>query len=156
MFSIARKPSPSPRPQSFFVTDWEPFRLMENLLRSDPFGDAYVKSTPDSTFVPRFDVKESKAGFLFKADLPGVKEENVDISLTGNRLTISGYREAEEKQEGENYYMVERTSGSFSRAFTLPETADVEKIKAEVKDGVLTLTLPKRTESQPRRIPLTK
>jgi HSP20 family protein len=124
--------------------------------RRDAFGDSWHKSGHELPFAPRFDVKETKDSFQFKADLPEVSEQDVEISLTGNRLTVSGKREAEEKKEGENYYLLERSWGSFSRSFTLPETADVEKIKAEFKDGILNLSLPKRTESQPRRIPLNR
>jgi HSP20 family protein len=105
-------------------------------------------------FVPHFDVKESEAGYVFKADLPGVKEQDLDISLTGNRLTVSGKRDAEERHESETYFAFERTYGSFTRSFTLPEGADAEHVQAELKSGVLTLVLPKKPENQPRKINL--
>jgi len=105
-------------------------------------------------FVPTFDVKETKDSFVFRADLPGVKDSDVDISLTGNRLTISGRRQEENKEEGEQFYAYERSYGSFSRSFTLPEGIDAEHVQADLKDGVLTVVLPKKPEVQPKRIAL--
>ena len=155
MFNVVRRQGQNnPRSQSF-LTEWSPFQVMEAMLNPDSFTNA-VSARTEQTFAPRFDVKETKDGFFFQADLPGLKEEDVTISLTGNRLSITGKRDAEEKKEGENYYMLERKHGSFSRVFTLPETADLDKIKAEMKEGVLFLSLPKRAESQPRRISISK
>lgn len=157
MFSIVRKPGRiSAGTPSTLWNEFDPFRVMENLLRYEGFPEAAVNRRTEAAFAPHFDVKETKDSFLFKVDLPGVKEEDVEISVTGNRLSISGKRDAEEHQEGDNFYLVERNSGSFTRTFTLPESADTEKVKASLKDGVLTLVLPKRTESQPRRISLGK
>src|SRR5262249_47223344 len=101
---------------------------------------------------PSFEVKETKDSYLFKADLPGVKEEELDISLTGNRLTVSGQRQEEKKDEGETYYAYERRYGTFSRAFTLPDGVDAEHVQAGLKDGVLTVVVPKKPEVQPKRI----
>ena len=138
--------------------EWDPFRMMRDMLQWDPFREM----TPflggrggeqqALAFVPQFEVKETKDGYLFKADLPGVKESDLDISLSGNRLTVSGRREAEEKQEGETYYAYERTYGSFTRSFTLPEDVASDDVRADLKDGVLTLVVPRRPEQQPRKI----
>jgi HSP20 family protein len=103
-------------------------------------------------FAPDFEVKETKDAFLFNADLPGVDEDDLDISLTDNRLTISGKREAERKKEGETFYAYERAYGSFTRTFTLPREADTENCDAQLKNGVLTLRLPKKREEQSRKI----
>src|SRR3954447_17015525 len=101
---------------------WDPFRAMDALLRWDPFRDDLGALAPWSGGdVPRFDVKETKDAFVLKADLSGVKEEEVDVSLSGNMLTISGKKEEEHKEEGEQYYATERTYGSFSRSFSLPD-----------------------------------
>jgi HSP20 family protein len=70
-------------------------------------------------FVPDFEVKETKEGFVFKADVPGIKEKDLEITMTGNRLTISGKREAEMEERSDTYYACERSYGSFTRAFTL-------------------------------------
>jgi HSP20 family protein len=83
-----------------------------------------------------------------------VKEEEVDVSLTGNRLTISGQREEEKREDSDRYHAYECSYGSFTRSFSLPEGTDPDNVKAEMKDGVLNVTVPKRPEVQPRRIPL--
>jgi HSP20 family protein len=138
------------------LNDWDPFRVLDTLMRWDPYQEAVQTRRQEPVgvtgFVPRFDVKETKDSYNFKADLPGVKEEDVEISLTGNRLTISGKRDIEEREDNDNYFMIERQHGSFTRSFTLPDSADVEHIKAELKNGTLTVVLPKRPEAQPRRI----
>jgi HSP20 family protein len=103
-------------------------------------------------FLPSFEVKETKDSYVFKADLPGVKQEDLNISLTGNRLTISGQRNEEKKDEGETHYVHERSFGSFSRSFSLPEGIDAEHVQADLKDGVLNVVVPKKPEVQPKRI----
>ena len=135
---------------------WDPFEAMEDLLRWDPFREMARSSPLGDTvaFMPRFEVKETKQAYVFKADLPGVKESELDISLTGNRLTIAGSRTEEETEEGAAYYARERTYGSFSRAFTLPEGIDGNQVQADLKGGVLTVVVPKTPEVQPRRITL--
>ena len=133
--------------------EWDPFRLMREMMSWDPFQEmAPYASTGGTTFVPQFEVRESRDQWVFKADMPGVKEADLDIALTGNRLTVSGKRDAEKRDEGDRYYTYERSYGAFSRTFTLPEGADAEHVRAELKQGVLTLVLPKRPELQPRRI----
>jgi HSP20 family protein len=138
--------------------EFDPVRMMQDLLRWEPFRagwDPFRQMTPffaEAGFVPHFEVKETKDAYVFKADLPGLKESDFDISLSGNILTISGKREAEHKEESETYYAYERSYGNFSRSFTLPEAADADHVKAELKEGVLTLWLPKKPEMQPRKI----
>ena len=148
MTTIIRRPVQAAHFPSLFA-DFDPFRAMEGLLRAAPSAEASLRN-PE--FAPSFDVKETKDAFLFKADLPGVKESELEISHTGNRLTISGKREAEDRKEAENYFMIERSFGRFQRAFTLPDSADVDQIKAELSSGVLSIAIPKRTASQPRKI----
>ena len=148
---IRRKSEVSPA----VAGEWDAFRVMRDLLRWDPFREmSFVGGARDEggQYVPSFDVKETKDAYMFKADLPGIKESDLDISLTGNRLTVSGKREAEEKQEGDTWYTYERTYGTFTRSFTLPEGADAEHVTANLKDGVLNLIIPKLPEVQPKRI----
>jgi HSP20 family protein len=130
---------------------WDPFRVMRELIHWEPFAELLPL---EPTFVPRFEVKESKESFVFKADLPGIEEKYLDITLTGNRLTVSGKREAEKKTEDERFYAYERNYGSFTRAFTLPEGADADHAQAELKNGVLTVLIPKMPEHQPKKITL--
>ncbi|MCP3139932.1 Hsp20/alpha crystallin family protein [Pyxidicoccus xibeiensis] len=150
MADIIRRESTVPR------RGRDPFSQMQELLNWDPFevmtqlmGNAR-EAAP--TFIPAFEVKESGDAFIFKADLPGVQEKDLEIALTGDRLVVSGKRESEKREENERYFAYERSFGSFSRAFTLPEGVDADHVSAELKDGVLHLTLPKRPEVQPRRI----
>ena len=136
--------------------EWDPWRMMNDLLRWDPFREmGFIRpGVEEGQFLPTFDVRETKDAYIFKADLPGVKESDLDISITGNRLTVSGKREAEEKQEGDTWYAYERSYGSFTRSFTLPEGIDPDHVRAELKEGVLALHVPKRPEVQPKRVQL--
>lgn len=138
------------------AASWDPFRVMREMMRWDPLQEAAFFGRGQEMFVPTFDVKETKDAYVFKADLPGVKEEDLDISLTGRELRISGQRESEQHDEGDRYYATERSYGSFVRAFTLPDGTDAEHVHAELKDGILTLSVPKKPEVQPRRIALGK
>ena len=126
------------------LTGWDPFREMTTLTPA-----VSRRTVP---FAPQFEVKETKDAFIFKADLPGVDEKNIDVSLTGNRLAVSGLREEEDRHEGENFFADERAFGSFTRAFTLPDGVDGDQISADLKDGVLTLHIPKKPENQPKKI----
>jgi HSP20 family protein len=133
--------------------EWEPARLMRSLLGFDPFREmAPFALERDLGFAPAFEVKETKDNYLFKADLPGVKQDDVEISYTGNRLTITGKREAEKEEKNETVYTYERSYGTFSRSFTLPEGIDSGKINADLRDGVLTVNVPKTPEAQPKKI----
>jgi HSP20 family protein len=133
---------------------WDPFRLMREMLRWE--GGEPLLAADFRAFAPTFDVKETKDAYIFRADLPGVKEEDLEIQLTGNRLTISGRREEEKREQGETYYATERSYGSFSRTFTLPEGADGEHVTADLKSGVLQLAVPKKPEVQPKKISIGK
>jgi HSP20 family protein len=136
------------------MTEWDPFRAMREMLRWDPFREMapMFPALESATFNPSFDVTEDKDGYTFKADVPGVKKDDIEISTTGNRLQISGKRETEEKSKTDTVYTYERSWGSFSRSFTLPEGADLEHAKSELKDGVLTLVIPKKPGAQAKKI----
>jgi HSP20 family protein len=110
------------------------------------------RAAPEAAFVPAFDVKETKDSFIFKADMPGVDEKDLEITITGDRLLVSGKRESEKQEGNERFFTYERSFGSFSRAFTLPEGVDSEHVQADLKNGVLSLVLPKKPEVQPKRI----
>lgn len=133
----------------------DPFSLARTLFGMDPFLGFETRQAR-SAFIPPVEVKESTEDYIIKADLPGVKEEDVDISVHGNVLTLSGTRQAEERKEGETYYLYERQYGSFSRSFTLPDEADTESVEANMDNGVLRLRIAKKAESKPRKISLKK
>jgi len=131
---------------------WDPFRMMDALFRWDPFRSESTFFAPGGEFSPRFDVKETKAAYVIKADLPGLNEEDLNVSVTGHQLTISGRREQEHRDEGDQYFAVERSAGSFARTFSLPDVVDPDAVKADLKNGVLSLEIPKRPEAQPRKV----
>ncbi|HEU0035823.1 MAG TPA: HSP20 family small heat-shock protein [Kofleriaceae bacterium] len=122
---------------------------MRDMLRWDPFREMVPTSWlgpgyPEPVFTPAFEVKETKDAFEFKADLPGVKEPDLEVKLTGNRLSVIGKRESEKEDKQDTYYTYERSYGSFQRLFTLPEGLDVDHVVAELKEGVLNIVIPKR------------
>jgi HSP20 family protein len=135
------------------VPAWEPSRMMRDFFGWDPFREMapFIAPMP-ATFMPSFEVKETKDAYLFKADVPGVKESDIQISLTGNRLTIAGKREAEKQEQTDTYYTYERSYGDFTRSFTLPDGVDVNNVQAELKEGVLSLSVKKLPEAQPKKI----
>lgn len=132
----------------------DPFEEMRSLLQWDPFRQPMPLRTEalPAQFTPAFEVKETKDGYLFKADLPGVKEADLDVSLDGDRLLISGKRESERHEDSDTFYAYERSYGAFQRSFTLPRGADVEHAHAELKEGVLTVLVPRSVDTQPRKI----
>jgi HSP20 family protein len=131
----------------------DPFQVARDLLSWDPF---FAGTRQASAFVPAFEVKETNEAFILKGDLPGVAESDLDIAVHNNILTVSGSRQSEERKEGESYALYERQYGSFSRSFSLPDTADGERVEAKLDAGVLTLTIWKRAEAKPRKIALKK
>lgn len=141
--------------QSAMTTErYDPFQTMRELLRFDPFNDLYrlANERLATTFNPTFDLRETPDAFVLTADMPGVDEKNLDIQLTNNRLTISGKRESEEEVTGETYYRAERSWGSFARTFALPTEIDANKVSADLKNGVLTVQLPRLAAVQPKKI----
>jgi HSP20 family protein len=103
-------------------------------------------------WTPAFDVFEEKDNFIVKAELPGMKKEDINVSLHDGSLIISGERQNETHSEGTEVYRAERYFGKFQRAVTLPATVAADKVKAQYKDGVLTVTLPKSEEAKPKQI----
>ncbi len=131
---------------------WDPFERMQELLGLDIGRMLVPPGAREGGFVPDFEVKETKDAFIFKADIPGVEEKDLEITLAENRLTISGKREEERREESDRYYTYERNYGSFSRTFTLPRGVNADDVQADFKNGVLGVRIPKKTEDQPKRI----
>ncbi len=104
---------------------------------------------------PNVDIFENEGSIVLEADLPGLKAEDFNLSIENYRLTLTGERKFEKEDKGENWHRVERNYGAFTRTFTLPNTVNVEEVKAEFKDGVLRVTLPKRDEVKARNINVT-
>ncbi|MFT5426124.1 MAG: HSP20 family protein [Gammaproteobacteria bacterium] len=142
---------------------YQPFNLLDRLqkeLNLKNVLDPYVKDVvgDDNSDVvtshwrPAVDIKEEDNRFVIYADLPGVDPKDIEITMEQGVLTLKGKRFEETKEEREGYKRVERVSGNFYRRFSLPETADAERIEAEGKNGVLQITLPKHEKVQARKI----
>lgn len=120
-------------------TDWPRFG---GIAQSDIFGSggAFNQAT---AIAPRVDVSEDDNAYEITAEMPGVEEKDVDITVKDDRLTLRGEKKSEKEEKKKDYHMTERSYGSFERSFTLPADVDADKIKADFAKGVLTLTLPK-------------
>jgi HSP20 family protein len=140
---------------------WEPVRELNTIQNEmnrlfNTFFEAPTApgNGPAQTrrWIPAMDLVESNDDFLLRADLPGLGEEDVNIELEDNVLTISGERKAEHEERKEGYYRVERAHGSFSRSLTLPEGVDPERVKASFDRGVLEVRIPKPEQRKPRKV----
>ena len=140
------------------ITRFEPFRELAavqarlNRIFNEPYESGDDAMT-QANWVPPVDVFESpQHELVLKAELPGVKKEDIDLKVENNTLTIRGERKRETETKEDGFHRVERTFGSFARSFTLPQTVSADGIKADYKDGVLTVVLPAREEAKPRQV----
>ena len=140
------------------LVTYDPFREMRSLqdevnrLFSSSFNRAGDNEMMRGSWSPSVDIYENKDQIVLEAELPGMKPEDVTISIENNVLTIHGERKFEKKDEKDNFHRVERSYGSFTRSFTLPPTVSSEAADAVFENGLLRLTLAKREEAKPRRI----
>ncbi|MGH0034969.1 MAG: Hsp20/alpha crystallin family protein [Myxococcota bacterium] len=149
---------PERRPRS--VERWEPFSDIDWLERFRPFrefGLGPLVRGRGSIFggegaAPAVDISEDDGQFVVSAELPGVKSEDVHLEVHGDVLTLSGEKRSEREEKAEERHYVERRFGRFSRSFTMPANADLDRIRAKFADGVLTVEIPKSEESKPRVI----
>lgn len=136
------------------LTRWNPFseleRLQDEFFRS--LGRTAGGELATGAFSLPVDIVEEKDHWVLKAEVPGMKPGDVEITVEGGVLTLKGERKFEHEDKGDNYRRIERAYGSFSRSFTLPKAVDAEHLSAEMADGVLTVTIPKLPEVQPKRI----
>jgi len=121
-------------------------------LFESPWSELARTSQLLSGWTPALDVHEDKDNFVVQAELPGMKREEIDVSLHDGALSISGERKTEKKYEEAEVYRTERFFGKFQRTVTLPTPVAADKVKAQYKDGVLTITLPKTEEAKPKQI----
>lgn len=136
------------------ITRWEPFREMEDMFRQ--YSPFFARSLPrfeldQPRWRPVADVSETNTEYLIKVELPEVKKEDVKVTYDQGVLTISGERHHEKKQKDESEIRVESLYGTFARSFSLPENIDPQAIRAECKDGVLRVHVPKTAPSQPEK-----
>lgn len=139
---------------------WDPFRELEEV--SDRLNRMFARPATRTTngketmivadWVPSVDISETEAEYQIKAEIPDVKKEDVKVTVEDGVLTIQGDRKHEKEEKGKKYHRIERSYGSFVRTFSLPDVIDEDKVKAEFKDGVLNLSLPKSEKAKPKAI----
>ena len=131
----------------------DPLHMIRELFNWAPLRQL-TTALPAATFAPACEVRETKDRYVFKADMPGVKEADIEVNVIGNRLSIAGNRITEVFEESDTIYTEERTFGAFARSFVLPDGADLEHVQAALKDGVLTVVINKIENLKPRTIQL--
>lgn len=138
------------------IVRWRPLHDLTRMQRDmNRLFDSFFNDIEDQLPVawsPRVDIKENADEFVLVAELPGLKKDDVKITLRENTLTISGEKKREEEKKDTSYHRIERFHGAFSRSFTLPAAVDSGKIQAVFKDGELKLSLPKIEEAKPKEI----
>ena len=137
------------------ITRYEPWSLLSQLqkeLLSSQDDKASEGLIATAEWVPSVDIKEAADKFIIYADIPGVKPEDIDVSMEAGFLTVRGKKESEVKTEKDGYKRVERSTGSFYRRFSLPDSANDEAINAKCKLGVLEIVIPKKEAVKPKRI----
>ena len=140
---------------------WDPFSELSTL--QERMNRLFEESLPSTRreedlnlgeFYPAVDIKEGDKAITLKAELPGIKKEDVHIDVNDGVITLGGERKFEKEDKKEDYHRIERSYGNFHRSFTLPSTVDIGAIKATYKDGILEVTLPKTEEAKPKSIPV--
>ncbi len=140
------------------LAKWDPFREMEEMLdpysksQDWPYRGGRDLNTKGADWAPRVDICETEKDFCINAEVPGIKRDDVNISVEDHVLTITGKNEHKKEDKGETYHRIERFYGSFSRSFTLPDNVDEEKIVATFKDGLLSMSIPKTEIVKPKKI----
>ena len=141
------------------IMAWQPFRAMEQFEKE--FEDIFSRAvwptwkgagTDGEATVPKLDIFEKEDKFVIKAELPGMKGEDIDISVTGDMLTIRGEKKTESEVKEEDYYRRETSYGSFARSIRLPSSVNIDKITASSEDGILEIDLPKSGVAGPKKI----
>ncbi len=140
------------------IARWDPFKEISNLREEiDRIFDSFVGRVPataerEYTWLPAINLEETDDEFIVKVELPGMKKEDVKISVSEDALTISGERKMEKEEKGKTYHRVEMAYGKFQRTITFPVEVKPDKAKATYKDGILTITVPKSEKARPREI----
>ena len=145
------------------LTRWDPFRelnlMQERMNRMfDDAGRGWRGDEPSSTttWSPAVDIYETDNEIIVQAELPGVDRQDIALNLEKNVLTLKGERRFEKETKQENYHRIERAYGGFSRSFSIPAMVDEDKIKAEYKDGILKISLPKKEQVKPKQIQISE
>jgi len=141
------------------IVRWEPFRDLVatqdrfNRLFNEAFSHAFGEEQPGArTWSPAVDIYETEHNLVLKAELPGIDPKDVEARVEDGTLYLKGERKFEKEVKEQNLHRAERSYGSFVRSFALPSSVDADKVSAEYKDGILTLTMPKKEEAKPKTI----
>ena len=138
----------APRPSNLLYN-------VDSMISSIMNDDWNPKSTDNTTWNPAMDIEEKEKKYIISADIPGLSKKDVKISMVDNVLSISGEREHDYDNNIENYHYRERTIGTFNRSFNLPDTIEEDKVTASCKNGILTVTLPKKEAALPKEREIT-
>jgi HSP20 family protein len=134
---------------------WEPFKELSSIRgQMDRLLESFFKrgETMDGLWTPSIDFSETTDEFVIKADIPGLEEKDLSVTLSGNNLLIKGERKEEKEDKGKHYHKVERSYGSFQRSIPLPDVVDADRISADYQNGVLEVHLPKTASAKPKEI----
>ncbi len=139
------------------IVRWDPFRDLMNIQErvNRLLSDAPARWGSEEGYgawIPPVDIFERGESLVLRAEVPGVKSEDVDVRVENGVLTLQGQRTREEEIEERNAFRLERQFGAFTRSFSLPTTVDAAKIGAKLKDGILEITLPKAEEAKPKKV----
>jgi HSP20 family protein len=141
------------------ITRWDPFRdlnalqgRMNRLFEDATRGWASEEPVATTTWSPAVDIYEKDGELVVQAELPGIDRNNITLNLENNVLTVKGERQFERETKEDNYHRIERSYGAFSRSFSIPATVDEQKIRADYKDGILKIVLPKKEQAKPKQI----
>jgi HSP20 family protein len=140
---------------------WDPIRELDSLQGDmnrlfDRFFEGRTANGMGRRWIPAMDLVATENDLVLRGDLPGMSEEDVDIEIKDNVLTVSGERQAEHEDKGEGYHRVERAFGRFSRSLSLPQGIDPDKVEAKFEKGVLEVHIPKPAEAKPTRVQIGK
>jgi len=145
------------------IIRWDPFRdlvtlreKMNRLFEETFTGRGEKKDLVSGTWSPSVDIYETENAMVLTAEVPGMKEDEIEIKIEDNTLILQGERKFEKETKEENYHRIERSYGSFYRSFTLPNSIDQDKIQAVHENGVLKITMPKRPELKPKKVKVLK
>jgi len=142
------------------LVKWDPFRELEEVSNrlNRLFWRPQAQTEPGqemlamADWAPSVDISETDTAYLVKAEIPGVKKEDVKVAIQDGMLTIQGERRQEKEEKGKKFHRIERSYGSFTRSFRVPGDADENSVKAEFKDGMLNVTLAKSEKAKPKSI----
>jgi HSP20 family protein len=142
------------------IVKWDPFVELEDVSKhlNRIFGKFPARTEPSrellttADWAPNVDITETDSAYLIKGEIPGVNKEDVKVNIEDGMLTMSGERKQEKEEKGKKFHRIERTYGSFMRSFRLPDNVDEAAVKAEFKDGMLNVTLPKSTQTKNKSI----